>query len=208
MIEKTENEHKLELLTDLSKGNYEAFLYDCDGTLADNMAAHKESYVQVALSAGVQIDPSIIDEFAGLPVPAVVSHINERYGCSFDPQTFEKDKYDIFFNEYIEHTQPVQFVVDHLRAHSRIVKIGVVSGGSRETVLKTLNVLGIASDIQILVCAGDTSKGKPFAEPFLKAAELLGVEPQHCLVFEDGNPGVESAEAAGMDWIRIDKLLY
>lgn len=207
-MEKTENERKLESLTDLSKGDYKAFLYDCDGTLADNMLAHKESYVQVALSAGVQIDPSIIDEFAGLPVPAVVSRINERYGCSFDPEAFEKDKYRIFFNEHIEHTQPVQFVVDHLHAHSRVIKIGVVSGGSREAVLKTLNVLGIASEIQVLICAGDTGKGKPFPDPFLKAAELLGVEPQHCLVFEDGNPGVEAAEAAGMDWIRIDKLLY
>lgn len=207
MMESIENERKLKQLTELSKGNYKAFLYDCDGTLADNMMAHKESYVQVALGSGVEIDPLIIDEFAGLPVQSVVERINQRYGSSFDPLTFEREKYAIFYNDYIEHTKPVQYVVDHLLAHDGLVKIAVVSGGSREAVIKTLNVLGIYSKVEVLVCAGDTVHGKPYPDPFLKAAELLGVEPEFCLVFEDGNPGVVSAEAAGMDWIRIDKLL-
>lgn len=206
MVETESNELKLAELTELSKGDYKAFLYDCDGTLADNMAAHKTSYVQVALRAGVQIDPAIIDEFAGLPIPVVVEKINERYGSNFDPQVFEREKYAIFYNDYIEHTQPVQYVVDHLLKHVGRVRIAVVSGGSREAITKTLNVLGIASQIEVLICAGETPKGKPYPDPFLRAAELLEVEPAKCLVFEDGQAGVEAADAAGMDWIRIDKL--
>jgi len=201
-----ENDLKLAQLTELSKGDYRAFLYDCDGTLADNMGAHKASYVQVAVGGGVTIDPAIIDEFAGLPIPRVVEKINERYGSNFDPQHFEKEKYKIFYNEYIEHTRPVQYVVDHLLAHADKIKIAVVSGGSREAIEKTLNVLGIASKVEVLVCAGETAHGKPYPDPFLRAAELLGVEPEDCLVFEDARAGVEAAEAAGMDWIRIDKL--
>ncbi|WP_407427770.1 HAD family hydrolase [Arcticibacter sp.] len=206
MAETESNKLKLAELTELSKGDYEAFLYDCDGTLADNMAAHKESYAQVALGGGIEIDPAIIDEFAGLPIPVVVEKINERYGATFDPQTFEMEKYAIFYNNYIEHTKPVQFVVDHLLAHVGKVKIAVVSGGSREAILKTLRVLGIESEVDVLVCAGETPRGKPYPDPFLKAAELLGVKPDTCLVFEDGQAGVEAAEMAGMDWIRIDKL--
>lgn len=206
MFEMDSNELKLAQLTELSKGDYKAFLYDCDGTLADNMAAHKESYAQVALAAGVEIDPAIIDEFAGLPIPVVVEKINERYGATFDPQGFEKEKYNIFYNDYIEHTKPVQFVVDHLLAHAGKIRIAVVSGGSRDAITKTLRVLGIETKVEVLVCAGETPRGKPYPDPFLKAAELLGVEPDACLVFEDGQAGVESAESAGMDWIRIDKL--
>jgi len=206
MAETESNELKLAELTELSKGDYKAFLYDCDGTLADNMAAHKESYAQVALGAGIEIDPAIIDEFAGLPIPVVVEKINERYGSTFDPQGFEKEKYAIFYNDYIEHTKPVQFVVNHLLAHVGKMKIAVVSGGSRDAILKTLRVLGIESEVEVLVCAGETPRGKPYPDPFLKAAELLGVEPEACLVFEDGQAGVDAAESAGMDWIRIDKL--
>jgi HAD superfamily hydrolase (TIGR01509 family) len=59
-----------------------------------------------------------------------------------------------------------------------------------------------------LVCAGDTERGKPFPDPFLRAAELLNVAPEECLVFEDGVPGVKAAEAAGMHWVRVDQLKF
>ena len=97
-------------------------------------------------------------------------------------------------------------MVDHLKAFYGKVRIAVVSGGSRSTVEKTLGILGLTDLIEVLVCAGDTPKGKPYADPFLKAAELLGVQPERCVVFEDGVPGVQAAEAAGMQWIRIDEI--
>jgi HAD superfamily hydrolase (TIGR01509 family) len=57
-----------------------------------------------------------------------------------------------------------------------------------------------------MVCAGETEHGKPYPDPFLKAARLLGVAPGDCLVFEDGQAGVQAAEAAGMKWVRIDQV--
>ncbi|AKD04233.1 HAD family phosphatase [Pontibacter korlensis] len=200
------NARALHKLTQLSQDDYQAFLYDCDGTLADNMQAHKDTYVKVAADKGVKIDPAIVDEFAGLPIPAVVEQINKRYGSEFDPIAFEKLKSDLFYNEFIAHTIPVQFVVDHLVAHAGSMKIGVVSGGSRKMIQKTLEVLGISNLVEVLVCAGDTPHGKPHPDPFLAAAEQLGVAPEKCLVFEDGEPGVQAAEAAGMKWIRVDKI--
>jgi HAD superfamily hydrolase (TIGR01509 family) len=200
------NNVALQKLTERSKGAYQAYLYDCDGTLADNMQAHKHTYVAVAAASGVTIDPAIIDELAGLPIPAVVEEINRRYGSAFDPLAFEAQKAELFYSEYIEHTRPVQFVVDHLKAHAGQVRIGVVSGGSRKAIQKTLEVLGIHDLVEVLVCAGDTPNGKPYPDPFLLAAKQLGVAPKTCLVFEDGAPGVQAAEAAGMQWIRIDEL--
>lgn len=196
----------LQELIKRSEGDYEAFLYDCDGTLADNMQAHKDTYVQVAARESIIIDSSIIDEFAGLPIPAVVLEINKRYSCNFDPVAFERAKSELFYEEFIERTKPIRFVVDHLLAHAGKKKIGVVSGGSRKMIQKTLEVLGIASLVEVLVCAGDTPKGKPYPDPFLLAAQKIGVAPEKCLVFEDGSPGTEAAEAAGMSWIRIDKI--
>jgi len=60
--------------------------------------------------------------------------------------------------------------------------------------------------VEVMVCAGETPNGKPFADPFLKAANELNVDPAACMVFEDGEPGCQAAEAAGMQWIRIDKI--
>ena len=101
---------------------------------------------------------------------------------------------------------PIDFVVEHLKNHVGKVKIGVVSGGSRSTVSKTLKVIGVDKYLDVLVCAGETERGKPYPDPFLKAAEILGVPPELCMVFEDGDPGVEAAERAGMKWVRVDKI--
>ncbi len=82
----------------------------------------------------------------------------------------------------------------------------MVTGGSRTTVSKTLAVLGIAHLVEVMVCAGETPHGKPHPDPFLKAALDLGVSPSTCMVFEDGEAGVQSAVGAGMKWIRVDQL--
>ncbi|MET3978551.1 HAD superfamily hydrolase (TIGR01509 family) [Mucilaginibacter sp. UYP25] len=206
MMDQATSIKKYKALNKLSSGDFKAFLYDCDGTLADNMGAHKESYIRVAADDGFVIEGDIIDEFAGLPILNVVGEINKRYNTTFDPVDFAARKHKVFFSEYIEKTQPIDYVVNHLINHAGKVRIGVVSGGSRTSVEKTLSVLGILDKVEVLICAGETTHGKPYADPFLAAAKKLGVDPKHCLVFEDGEPGVQAAEAAGMQWIRIDKV--
>jgi len=207
MITDTLIHEKLTALTQISrKKAYGAFLYDCDGTLADNMHAHKAAYRRAAEQYGITLDTTIIDELAGWPTVLIAEEINRRYHTAVPPHEFAAAKSAIFLERYVADTLPVDFVVQHLKNHLGKVHIGVVSGGSRKTVTRTLTVLGLIDTIETLVCADDTNRGKPYPDPFLRAAELLGVPAQDCLVFEDGNPGVEGAIAAGMDWVRIDQL--
>jgi HAD superfamily hydrolase (TIGR01509 family) len=202
----TTNNSRYEKLTLLTEGDFQAFLYDCDGTLADNMGAHKKTYVHIAAQDGVLIDAALVDELAGWPVENVVEEINKRYNSTFNPSEFAHKREQLFLEQYIDETQPVDYVVNHLKAHVGKVKIGVVSGSQRSAVERTLRVLGIFDLVEVIVCAGETPHGKPYPDPFLAAAEKLGVAPGHCLVFEDGEPGTRAAEAAGMKWIRIDKI--
>ena len=58
-----------------------------------------------------------------------------------------------------------------------------------------------------IICRGDYEKGKPAPDPFLKAAERLGVEPRLCLALEDSHIGVRSAAAAGMMTVMVPDLL-
>lgn len=187
------------------EGDYQAYLYDCDGTLADNMNTHKDAYAKVAAAYGLDVDTSIIDELAGWPTVEVVAEMNRRYNTDFDPVAFAAQKSKNFY-ETIDKTKPVEHVMAHLLSAPKHIRIGVVSGGRRETVEKTLAVLGIRHLVEVLVCAGDTERGKPYPDPFLLAAEKLGVPPESCIVFEDGEAGIQSAIAAGMKWIRVDKL--
>jgi HAD superfamily hydrolase (TIGR01509 family) len=196
---------KLEFLTQRTEGHYEAFLYDCDGTLADNMLAHKLAYEEVAGKYGVTLDHAMVDEFAGVPTVLFAAEITKRYGVPL-PDTFASEKSQLFVEKYIEQTQPITYVAQHLRNHVGKVKIAVVSGGSRKTVTKTLTVLGLIDLVDVMVCAGETPNGKPAPDPFLAAAEALGVAPDKCIVFEDAALGVQGAIAAGMDWVRVDQI--
>ena len=195
-------------LSKLSEGDYEAFLYDCDGTLADNMPLHAASYVEVASQYNLTLDPAIIGELAGWPITRVVEEINSRYNTNLDPQEFRLKKGQVFVDRYLETVLPIEYVTEHLKANAGKKRIAVVSGGDRAGVLRTLEVIGVSEYVEVLVCAGETPRGKPFGDPFLRAAELLGVDPKKCLVFEDGIPGVKAAEDAGMHWIRIDEFKF
>jgi HAD superfamily hydrolase (TIGR01509 family) len=67
----------------------------------------------------------------------------------------------------------------------------------------SLRALNLLEKFDILVCAGDYVKSKPDPEPFLVAAQRLGVTPENCLVFEDTQLGIEAAISAGMAWVRV-----
>ena len=185
---------------------YEALLFDVDGTLADNIHAHKAAYVAVSKEYGVDLDPELIDETAGWPTVAVAREICKRYKVEFDVEVFSKRKSQIFIEEFIQQTQPIEYVRQILFQNVGKKKIGIVSGGSRSTLNITLEVIDVNGKYQAMVCAGDTINGKPSPEPFLLCAEQLEVNPYNCLVFEDGDPGVQGAIAAGMGWVRIDQL--
>ena len=66
-----------------------------------------------------------------------------------------------------------------------------------------LQMIGLTKQFDAIVAAEDTDKHKPEPDVFLKAAELLGVSPNKCLVYEDSPLGIQAAQAAGMDYVDV-----
>src|SRR4051794_34569727 len=98
---------KQAILTRLSKGDFDAFLYDCDGTLADNMEGHKASYRAAALLYGFELDDTIIDELAGWPIIQVAEEIRKRYDGNFNPEAFTQLKNMLYEDTFILDTKPI-----------------------------------------------------------------------------------------------------
>ena len=78
----------------------------------------------------------------------------------------------------------------------------VVTSGTRHLARARLRLAGIPIPM-ILITADDVANGKPYPEPYLQAAELLGVDPKECLVIEDAPAGIQSAHAGGMKVIGL-----
>jgi HAD superfamily hydrolase (TIGR01509 family) len=76
--------------------------------------------------------------------------------------------------------------------------MGCGTGSIREIALKTLKTLALDDLFTVLVTADDVVHPKPAPDTFLQCAEALGVVPEYCQVFEDGDSGLEAARAAGM----------
>ena len=85
-----------------------------------------------------------------------------------------------------------------------------------KTALVTMSLHRMAEEVvnkipfpafDVIVGGDDVLRGKPFADPYLKAAELLGVDPADCVAFEDSNTGLRSAEAAGTKAVGIPNFI-
>lgn len=196
---------KLEKLQAITKP-FAGLLYDIDGTLADNMPAHIAAYAEACRRHNIKLDPALIEETAGWPTVKIAEEISIRYQTPLDYQEFADLKAKIFIEDFVKETKPINFVYNHLLENMGNKRIALVSGGRRSTLRHTLKAIDMEGKYEVLVSADDTEKGKPYADPFLRAAELLDIDPSQCIVMEDGNPGVQGAIAAGMQWVRVDQL--
>ena len=103
------------------------------------------------------------------------------------------------WDKYAHEVKPKPGAVSFLRAiRKKGLRVGIASSNSRDLILACLEGNGIADCFDCIVTSCDVAKGKPAPDVYLKAAELLGVEPETCLVFEDVPMGILSGKNAGM----------
>lgn len=175
-----------------------ALIFDIDGTLADTMPAHFAVYKKILGKYGIDFSEELFNSLAGMPVLPQMKLMKERFNPeNFDPEQVAIDKE----NEYyftIEACKPIRPVLDVFDTYHGKMPIGCGTGGEHRIATRTLEVLGILDKIDALVTSDDVEHGKPAPDTFLKCAQMMGVDPQFCQVFEDGDPGIEAAKAAGM----------
>ncbi|MGB6726896.1 MAG: HAD family phosphatase, partial [Terracidiphilus sp.] len=109
--------------------------------------------------------------------------------------------------EQLPHLKPVPEVLEIIEADQGRIPFGVVSGSTRESIIKSLTVVGLLHRFLVIVGSEDYARAKPAPDVFLAGASRLGVPPQDCLVFEDAPIGIEGAIAAGMAAVRIPNPL-
>jgi beta-phosphoglucomutase-like phosphatase (HAD superfamily) len=188
---------------------YDGFIFDCDGTLADTMPLHYQAWSEtLALKLGRPSDftEAMFYRFGGMPPREIVERLNRDFGYGLPVDKTAHDKEQRFL-ELLPGIGPVQEVIDVLNRLGPDTKVAVASGGQTDIVRQTLTILGLPvgskEKIKFIVGNDQVPRGKPEPDIFLRAAELLDVDPKRCLVFEDAEPGFRAATAAGMDHIDV-----
>ncbi len=184
-----------------------ALLFDFDGVLVKSMEDHYQGWKMALAEYGIEMTPEELYMMEGQGVKAVASQLTRKYNLPAEetPKIVEKKK------QYYEKIKKIEFypnLLDVLQwAKEKELKMAVVTGGNRERVQETLENFGLSEFFQAIVTSEDVAHTKPSPEPYLRAAERLGVKPEECVVIENAPLGIRSGRAAGMKVIAIATTL-
>jgi len=186
----------------LPPGDFAAYLFDCDGTIVDSMPLHYLAWRDTLAKWGCPFPEERHYKMGGMPIIDIVKTLAVEHGIPMPADEVAHRKEALYY-EYLPKLKAVPEVLEHIEAQHGRIPFAVVSGSTRESVEASLRATGLSDRFDVLVCAGDYVKSKPDPEPFLLAAQRLGVPPERCLVFEDTQMGIDAAKAAGMSWVRV-----
>lgn len=183
---------------------FDGYIFDLDGTLADSMGVSHGAWLAALRSQGATFDFGwdLFTSRAGMSLHKTVEALNEQFGLQMDPDAVAA-RQRLEYERILPRVQPVGEVVALARSVAGSAKLSVASGGERAVVLRTLEVIGVADIISVVITPADVVRGKPAPDMFLLAAERMGVEPTSCVVFEDSDFGIQAAQEAGMAWVRV-----
>jgi beta-phosphoglucomutase family hydrolase len=186
----------------LPAGDFRAYLFDCDGTIVDSMPLHYIAWKQALGEWNCPFEEKLFYAWGGRPVTAILASLNEMNGLQMPVEQVAKRKECLYY-EQLANLQLIPEVVAHIDDKRGQIPLAVVSGSRRNSVVSSLTKFNLLDKFDTLVCAEDYKNGKPAPDGFLLAAERLGVQPEHCLVFEDTEMGIQAATAAGMASVMV-----
>ena len=172
-------------------------IFDLDGTIADTMPIHYIAWKNAAARYGIDFTVELFAQLAGIPLYPIVERLNNMFGKNVDPKEMGDAK-EMEFERNMEKMKPVGPVISLIKKYHGKLPMAVGTGGPKRLAWKTLEIVGLSQYIDVLVSAEDVRQYKPHPETFLRCAELMGVEPSACQVFEDGMLGIQAAKEAGM----------
>jgi HAD superfamily hydrolase (TIGR01509 family) len=185
-----------------------AVVFDMDGLLFDTERLYERAAIAAAAELGYELDSAFHRTTVGSSWEVIRGLLLDRYGGTFAAEDLRATARRIF-GELLE-TEPLlkPGVLELLDLLDRLgLPRAIATTSSRPTVQRHLEDHDLVGRFHHVVAHGDYARHKPAPDPFLAAAERLGVAPQLCVALEDSHNGVRAASAAGMMTVMVPDLL-
>ena len=178
----------------------QALIFDMDGTMIDSMGHHRQSWIEFARRHAIEIE---VDEMMRRTTGRTGAEcMNELFGREFtrdESWALIAEKEGIYRALFAPVFREVLgFRAFAATAHERGLAIGVGTAGDRHNIAFALQSLSMQPVPRVIVGGDEGLAGKPEPAIFLEVARRLGMDPAHCVVFEDAPFGIEAARRAGM----------
>ena len=178
-------------------------IFDIDGTLANTMPLHYKATQIVCRKYGFEFPLDYFLEKAGIPTHKVFAMLINELGLkNLDAHAIAEEK-EIMFLTLVHDAKPIEIVANVARKYYGILPMALGTGADRRLAENILKAIGMREIFEVLITCDDVENPKPAPDTFLKGAELIGIAPELCMVFEDGNPGITAAKAGGMEVIDV-----
>lgn len=185
-----------------------AVVFDMDGLLVDTETVVYRAMQRAAGGIGSEMPFATFQRMVGLQHAHSDLILVEHFGAGFDLQSWSVAVSAHFREELaagIALKAGVLEILDHLDAAG--LPRAIATSSSLESVRASLGPHSLVDRFHALITRDVQTRGKPHPEPFLRAAEALGVDPADCLALEDSHNGVRSASAAGMMTVMVPDML-
>jgi len=170
------------------------------------MPLHYIAWKTTLAEYGCPFPEDLFYAWGGKPVDEIISTLNGMHGLNMPVEEVGIRKEGMYF-DMLPQLTAIKEVVEHIDAQHGRLPFAVVSGGRRNSVIRSLTTVNLLDRFQTIVGAEDYVNSKPAPDAFLLAAERLGVAPASCLVFEDTSLGIQAATAAGMASVLVPSPL-
>ena len=190
----------------------QALLLDFDGTLVDSEPLHYECWSATVRPYGAAISwPDYHRRMVGVSDRECGRILLQEAGHNPTENLVDflcAEKKRVYRDRFCRELTLASEVVELVAGCARALPVAVVSSSLVSEVEPFLAQVGLRDSLRFLVCGDHVSRLKPHPEPYLRALELLNrnsvtIGAGNCLVFEDSDSGVASAEAAGM---RVERV--
>lgn len=175
----------------------QALIFDLDGTLLDSLGLHWRAWREAFREQGAEIDHDLFITYTGKPIQEIARILIEHYNLSVDYHQILAAKERLVY-QHLSEIEEVEAVAQVARDNYGRVPMAIGTGSDRKRAEMMLRNAGMLHMFDAIVCAEDVVDHKPAPDTFVRCAELMGVDPTKCQVFEDGEPGLQAARTAGM----------
>ncbi|MBD3675026.1 MAG: beta-phosphoglucomutase family hydrolase [Planctomycetaceae bacterium] len=181
---------------------FSAIIFDCDGTLVDSMPSHYIAWVQTVADYGLTFDEDRFYALGGWPTIKVAQLVIEENDLDVSAQKLTDIK-EARFEENLDKIKIIQPVVDVVEEYYGKLPLAVGTGAIDRICREMLTHVGLLDRFEAIVAADHVQHHKPAPDTYLEAARQLSIPAAECLVYEDTQPGIEAALAAGMQVVDV-----